>query len=139
MTCVRKKSITYENNRSCKHRLVIVLRLHIECNFSLAFFFFHYHSLPRSLSTIQIQKIAVIFSLFLPLWATLGEKCLLSVQRDVKFENKGRKLLWADFKMGVTSTLPQPSEWTLHMHNFLMFFHIQTGHKTSNKCIVRFQ
>ena len=35
---VRKKSVTYENNHSCKHRLVIVLRLHIECNFSHAFF-----------------------------------------------------------------------------------------------------
>ena len=25
--CVEKKSITYENNHSCKHRLVIVLRI----------------------------------------------------------------------------------------------------------------
>ena len=31
--CVRKKSITHENNHSCKLRLVIVLRLRIECNF----------------------------------------------------------------------------------------------------------
>ena len=33
--CVRKKSVTYENNDSCKQRLIIVLTLHIECNFSL--------------------------------------------------------------------------------------------------------
>ena len=38
--CVRKKSIAYENNYSCKQRLVIVLRLDIECNFSLKVFFF---------------------------------------------------------------------------------------------------
>ena len=44
--CVRKKSITYENYHSCTHTLVIVMRLHIECNFSLAFFFFNCHSPP---------------------------------------------------------------------------------------------
>ena len=32
---VRKKSITYENNDSCKQRLVIVWKLHIEYDFSL--------------------------------------------------------------------------------------------------------
>ena len=41
---VGKKSITYENNDSCKQKLVIVLRVHIEYNFSLKVFF----SLPLS-------------------------------------------------------------------------------------------
>ena len=43
-----KKSVTYENNDSCKRRLVIVLTLDIECNFNLikSLFFFHVHSLP---------------------------------------------------------------------------------------------
>ena len=36
--CVRKKSVTYEND-SCKQRLVIVLALHIECNFNLTVLF----------------------------------------------------------------------------------------------------
>ena len=38
----RKKTITYENDHSCKQRMVIVivLRLHIELNFGLAFFVF---------------------------------------------------------------------------------------------------
>ena len=61
---------------------VIVRTLHIEYDFSFKVFFLHYHSLPRLLSTIQRQQIAVIFSLSLPLWATLGENCLVSVQRD---------------------------------------------------------
>ena len=34
-----KKSVTYENNDFCKQRLVIVLTLHIECNFNLKVFF----------------------------------------------------------------------------------------------------
>ena len=46
MACVRKKSVTYENNDSCKQRLVIVLTLHIECNFNLKVFFSHFHSSP---------------------------------------------------------------------------------------------
>ena len=33
--CVRKKSVTYESNGSYKQRLVIVMTLHIECNFNL--------------------------------------------------------------------------------------------------------
>ena len=89
--------MTYENNDSCKQRLVIVQTLHIEYNFSLEVFFFHYHSLPRLLSTIQRQYIAVIFSLSLPFWATLGENCLASVQRDCNLEKKGRKLRWDGF------------------------------------------
>ena len=35
----RKKSIIYENNDSYTQRLVIVLRQHIECSFSLKFSF----------------------------------------------------------------------------------------------------
>ena len=47
------------------------------------FSFYHYHSLPCSLLTIQRQyKIAVIFSLSLLLWEALGENCVVSVQRD---------------------------------------------------------
>ena len=30
-----EKSVTYENNDLCKQRLVIVLTLHIKCNFNL--------------------------------------------------------------------------------------------------------
>ena len=75
----------------------IVRTLHIEYDFSPKVFFFHYHSLPRLLSTIQRQQTAVIFSLSLPLWATLGENCLVSVQRDCNLENKRRKLLWDGF------------------------------------------
>ena len=41
---VREKSITYENNDSCKQRLVIVRTLHIKYDFSLKVFFFRYHS-----------------------------------------------------------------------------------------------
>ena len=41
---------TYENNDSCKQRLVIVLTLHIECNFSLKVLFLF--SLPLSLPFI---------------------------------------------------------------------------------------
>ena len=92
-----EKSITYENNDSCKQRLVIVRTLHTEYDFSLKVFFFHYHSLPRLLSTIQRQQIAVIFSLSLPLWATLGENCLVSMQRDCNLENTRRKLRWDGF------------------------------------------
>ena len=90
--CITKKSITYENNHSCKHRLFIVMRLHIECNLSFAFLFFHCHSLPCSFSTTQRQEIAVIFSF--SSWATLGENCLLSMHREVNLENKRRKLRW---------------------------------------------
>ena len=52
---VGEKSITYENNDSCKQKLVIVHTLQIEYDFSLKVFFFHYHSLPRFLLTIQRQ------------------------------------------------------------------------------------
>ena len=38
--------MTCEKDHFCKHRLVIVLRTHIDCYFSLAVFFFHCHSLP---------------------------------------------------------------------------------------------
>ena len=31
----KNKSITYENNQSCQHRQVIVLRIHIDYNFEL--------------------------------------------------------------------------------------------------------
>ena len=37
---VRGKSITYQNNDSCKQKLVIVRKLHIEYDFSLKFSFF---------------------------------------------------------------------------------------------------
>ena len=94
---VREKSITYENNDSCKQRLVIVWTRHTEYDFSLTVFFFHYRLLPRLLSAIQRLQIAVIFSLSLPFWATLGENCLVSVQRDCNLENKRRKLRWDRF------------------------------------------
>ena len=45
--CMCKKSVTYENNDSCKQRLVVVLTLHIERNFNLKVFFVFF-SLPLS-------------------------------------------------------------------------------------------
>ena len=51
-TCVhpvaydRKKSVTYENNSSCKQKLVIILTSYIECHFSIKVFFLF--SLPPS-------------------------------------------------------------------------------------------
>ena len=41
-----KKSVTYENNDSCKQRLVIVLTLNIECNFNLKGFFLSFPPSP---------------------------------------------------------------------------------------------
>ena len=38
--------MTYENNDSCKQRLVIVLTLHIECNFNRKVFFFSFPLSP---------------------------------------------------------------------------------------------
>ena len=82
--------MTYENNDSWKQRLVIVRTLHIEYDFSLKVFFFHYHSLLRLLSTIQrpggltcyvlIRGCAIILGTFsglipdfwVPFWAILG-------------------------------------------------------------------
>ena len=51
-----------------------------------------------------------MFSLSLPLWATLGDNCLVSVERDCNLKNKSDG---TDFKMGVAATLPELSEWTL--------------------------
>ena len=45
-SCVRKKSVTYENNDSGTQRLVIVLTLHSECNFNLKVFFFSFPLFP---------------------------------------------------------------------------------------------
>ena len=44
--CVRKNSVTYENDDSCKQRLVIVLTLHIEFNFNLTVFFLSFPLSP---------------------------------------------------------------------------------------------
>ena len=41
---IKEKSLAFENNDSCKQRLVIVVTLHVECNFSLKVYF----SLPFS-------------------------------------------------------------------------------------------
>ena len=95
--CVRKESVTHENNDSCKERLVIVLRLHTECNFSLKVIFFSLSLSPVHYQPSRDSKIAVIFSLSLLLWATLGENCLVSVQRASNLENKRRKLRWGGF------------------------------------------
>ena len=62
-----------------KQKLVIVqiqydfshIHNHIQYDFSLKVSFFHYHSLPRLLLTIQRQQIDVIFSLSLLLWARI--------------------------------------------------------------------
>ena len=104
-----KKSVTYENNDSCKQRLVIVLTLHIERNFNLKVFF---SSFPLSPPFIINHPETVNCPLSLLLWATLGENCLVSVQRDCNLENKRRNCDGTDFKMGVAATLPEISEWT---------------------------
>ena len=75
-----KRSVTCESNDSCKQRLVIVLTLHVECNFNLKVFFFSFLLSPPFIISHPETVIVVIFSLSLLLWATLGENCLVSVQ-----------------------------------------------------------
>ena len=52
--------------------------------------------MKSTLAICDISKIKVMFLLAkkqrIPLWATLGENCLVSVQRDCNLENKRRKL-----------------------------------------------
>ena len=115
---------TYENNDSCKQRLTIVRHfiLNVTSIFKVLFLF----SLPLSPPFIINHPetvIAVIFSLSLTFWATLGENCVVSVQRDC---NLGENCDGTDFKIGVAATLPELSEWTLtkysHGKNILCNF-----------------
>ena len=123
--CITKKSIIYGNNRSCKHRLAIVLRLHIEYNSSLAFSFFTVTLSPVQHQPSRYSELLESVLLSLTLLATLGENCLLSVQRDLNFENKRRKLRQDGFYDGrrgrgvggCAATVPEISEWTLLMAN----------------------
>ena len=104
---------TYENNDSCKQRLVIVRTLHIQYDFSLKVFFFHYHSLPLFIVN-HPETVNCCISLFVSTFVgTLGENCFVSVQRDCNLENKRENCDGTDFKMGVAATLPELSEWTL--------------------------
>ena len=82
---VREKSITYENNDSCKQRLVIdghfilnmISALKVLFSLSLTHLFVINH--PETANCCN-------FSLSLPLWVTLGKNCLVSVQRDCNLE-----------------------------------------------------
>ena len=53
---VRENSITYENNDSCKQRLVIVRTLHIEYDFSLKGEFRVQHKLGSNERVLNFQK-----------------------------------------------------------------------------------
>ena len=58
--------------------------------------------------------------------ATLGENCLISVQRDCNLENyKRQNYDGTDFKMGVAATLQELSEWTLPKQISLSYYHHQ--------------
>ena len=57
----------------------IVRKLHIEYDFSLKVFFFHYHSLPRLLSTIDGTDFKMGVAATLPElseWTLIGAKSL---------------------------------------------------------------
>ena len=65
-----------------------------------------------------------------------GREFSLNVQRDVNLENKGRKLPWTDFKMGVTGTLLELSEWTLNTNvweNKFSYYLLMT-YRSRNHC-----
>ena len=120
--CVRKKSVTYENNDSCKQRLVIVLTLHIECNFNLkVFFFYFFFSFPLSPAFIISHSETVNCCNFLFVSTFVGdfgrELHCKRAARLSNLENKRRELRSDGFKMGVAATLPELSEWTLHQND----------------------
>ena len=109
MCMCRKKSITYENNNSSKQRLVIVLTLHIECNFGFKVFVF---SLPLSPPFIINHPETVNCCKFLFVSTFVGDFGReLSYKRTARL--KGEDWDGADFKIGVAATLPELSEWTL--------------------------
>ena len=87
------KSITYENNDSCKQKLVIVRKLHIEYDLSLKVFFFTITHSPFIINHPETVN-CCNFLFVPPLWAILGENCLVSVLLDCNLENKRRKLRW---------------------------------------------
>ena len=81
----------------CKQRLVIVLTLHIECNFNLKVFFFSFpHSPPFIINHLETVNCCNFLSVSTFVGDFGGENC------------DG-----TDFKMGVAATLPELSEWTL--------------------------
>ena len=88
--CVRKKSIINKNNDSCKQRLIIVLD--IECDFSLKVVFFPLPLLPPFIINHPETVNCSHFLFVSTFGATLGDNCLVSVQRDCKLENNRRKL-----------------------------------------------
>ena len=52
--------------------------------------------------------------LFVPIFVgDFGRELSCKVQQDCNLENQERKLRWDGFKMGVATTLPDLSEWTL--------------------------
>ena len=63
---------------------------------ALKLFFFVTNLSPVHYQPSRDSKL-LQFSLSLPLWATLGKHCLVSVQRDCNLENKRQKLRWDGF------------------------------------------
>ena len=110
--CVIKKLITLENNHSCKCKLVIVLRLQIEC-FSLCIFLFSVPLSPRFIinhpETVSCCNFLFVFTF---VGDDFGRELSFKAQRDVDLENKKPKLRWDGFKMGA-ATLPELSDWAL--------------------------
>ena len=90
--------MTYENNHSCKQRLVIVLRLHIECNYSLNCIFLF--SLPLSPPFIINHPETVNCCNCLFVFTFVGDfEREFSFKRAVKVNlaNKRRTLEWDRF------------------------------------------
>ena len=60
---IREKSITYENTDSCKQKLVIVQKLHIEYDFSLFFTVTFLFSLSFAPSFIKATSHSTIYDI----------------------------------------------------------------------------
>ena len=72
-------------------------KYHIEYDFSLKVLSFSLPLSPPLIINYPETVNCCNFLLSLPLWATLGENCLVSVQRDCNLKNKRRKLRWDGF------------------------------------------
>ena len=85
----RKKSITYENNDSYKQMLIVVT-LHIECNFSLKVFFFPLSLSPPFIINHPETANCCNFLSVSTFVGDFGQELSLSLQRDYNLENKRR-------------------------------------------------
>ena len=93
-----RNQLTYENNDSCEQRLVIVLTLHIECNFNLKKVFCLSFPLSPSFIINHPETVNCCNFLFVSTFVgNVGGNCFVSLQRDCNLENKRRKLRWDGF------------------------------------------